>query len=127
METGGHRSARPESYMECIFCKIIAGEIPGQFLYQDDQVVAIGDIHPQTPTHVLVFPRAHIATLVELRESQESLVGHMIGVANKLARSQGVAGTGYRLVINCGKDADQVVQHLHLHLLGGRRLEGKMG
>ena len=113
--------------MDCIFCKIAAGEIPSDTLYQDDEVVAFRDISPQAPVHVLVIPRKHIESLVQLTGDESYLVAHMLDVANQLAREEGVAESGYRLVINCGEQGGQLVPHLHLHLLGGRSLSGELG
>lgn len=108
--------------MDCIFCKIIGGEIPGDFVYQDEEVVAFRDISPLAPVHILVVPNKHIGALTELTEADMPLIGHMVNVANQLAKSEGIAGSGYRLAINCGKDGRQLVPHLHLHLLGGKQL-----
>jgi len=113
--------------MDCLFCKIIGGEIPGDFVYKDDRVVAFKDIHPMAPTHVLIVPREHIPTLADVTERKSGLVAHMVMVANKLAKQGGVADKGYRVVINSGPEGGQVVQHLHMHLLAGRPLDGKMG
>ena len=112
--------------MDCIFCKIVAGEIPSDTLYQDDEVFAFRDINPQAPVHVLVIPRKHIESLIQLSEDESSFVAHMVDVANQLARKEGIAESGYRLVINCGEQGGQLVPHLHLHLLGGRGLSGKL-
>lgn len=112
---------------ECIFCNIVAGKIPATFLYQDDKVVAIRDINPQAPTHLLVIPKEHIPSLTELRDDQRDLVAQLIYVSNKLARGEGIAEKGYRLVLNCGPDGGQDVPHLHLHLLGGQRLALPIG
>ena len=111
---------------DCIFCRIIAGEIESDILYQDDDVFAIRDIRPQTPTHLLIIPKAHIPSLAEVNAEQKGLLGHMIHVANELARAQGVAESGYRLVINTGPNSGQLVAHLHFHLLGGR-IMGRLG
>ena len=113
--------------MDCIFCKIAAGEIPGEILYQDDEVIAFPDINPVTPTHLLVVPKKHIPTLAHLSADEMPLIGHMVIIANQLAREHGIAESGYRLVINCGKEGGQVVPHLHMHLLGGRQLSVGMG
>ncbi len=113
--------------MECIFCQIIAGKIPSEILYQDEEVVAFRDINPQAPTHLLVIPKKHIVSLADLSEDESPLVGHMVSIANKLARKEGIAESGYRLVINSGKQGGQLVPHLHLHLLGGRQLSGRLG
>lgn len=108
--------------MECIFCRIVSGEVESEILYQDEDVVALRDINPQAPTHLLIMPRAHISSLAEVGADQEWLLGHLIHVAGELAKREGIAESGYRLVINSGPDAGQEVPHLHLHLLGGRPL-----
>ncbi len=113
--------------MECIFCQIVAGKIPGEILYQDEEVIAFRDINPQAPTHLLVIPRRHIVSLADLSEDESPLMGHMVSTANQLAIREGVAESGYRLVINSGKQGGQLVPHLHLHLLGGRQLSGRLG
>ena len=113
--------------MECVFCRIIAGEIPADIVHQDDQVIAIRDINPQAPTHLLIIPKAHIPSVAELSPGESELAAHLIHMANALARKEGVAEKGYRLVINCGREGGQEVPHLHLHLLGGRKLSGAMG
>lgn len=112
---------------DCIFCQIIAGEIPSDFTYRDDKVVAFKDIHPEAPVHLLIVPREHITTLNDITESQVLLVGHMVAVARQLAKQQGISEKGYRVVINCGLEGGQILQHLHLHLLGGRQLSGMLG
>ena len=112
--------------MDCIFCRIINGEIQSDILYQDEEVIAIRDINPQAPTHLLVLPKSNIASLAQLGADQKPLLGHLVHVANELAKKEGVSDKGYRLVINSGAEAGQEVPHLHLHLLGGRPL-GKMG
>ena len=112
---------------DCIFCRIAAGAVPTEFLYQDDEVMAFRDVHPQTPQHILVVPRKHIPGLTDLKPQHRELVGKLVEVANELARSQGIAEKGYRLVVNSGPDGGQGVPHLHLHLLGGRRLGVRLG
>ena len=112
--------------MNCIFCKIVSGEIPSEILYQDEEVIAFHDIQPAAPTHLLVIPRRHIPSLAHLTEADASLIGHMVKIANQLAREKDIAGSGYRLVINCGEQGGQIVPHLHMHLLGGKRLSDKM-
>ena len=112
--------------MDCIFCRIVAGELPSDTLYQDDEVLAFRDIHPAAPTHVLIIPKRHIASLAELSEDETSIIGHMARVANQLARQEGVAEKGYRLIVSSGQDGGQVVPHLHMHLLGGRRLSDRL-
>jgi len=113
--------------MDCIFCKIINGEIPSEIVYQDDEVVVFPDIHPAAPTHLLIIPRKHIPSLADMTDEETALAGHMIEVANHLARKGGVADSGYRLVINSGKLGGQIVPHLHMHLLSGRQLTDEMG
>ena len=109
--------------IDCIFCKIIAGEIPSHILYQDEDVIAFPDIKPIAPLHLLIITRKHIPSLADLTDADTPLIGKMTGIANQLAREQGVAEKGYRLVINSGADAGQLVPHLHMHLLGGRALK----
>ena len=109
---------------DCIFCKIVQGEIPSTTLYTDDNVIAFEDISPSAPVHLVVIPVAHVTLLAGLDESSEALIGHMTLVAVNLAVEQGVNDSGYRLVINQGTDAGQMVDHLHMHLLGGRPLGG---
>ena len=113
--------------MDCIFCKIIAGQIPSDVVYTDDKVIAFRDINPMAPVHLLIIPREHIPLLNDITEQQIALVGHMVQVAKQLARQQGIATKGYRIVINTGPQGGQVVQHLHMHLLGGRELSGRLG
>jgi histidine triad (HIT) family protein len=112
--------------MDCIFCRIVAGELPGDVLYQDDEVMAFRDINPLAPTHVLIIPKRHINSQADLKDDETQIIGRMAGVANKLARQEGVAGKGYRLVVSSGEDGGQVVPHLHMHLLGGRRLSDRL-
>jgi len=108
--------------MDCIFCKIIGGEIPSEFVYQDEELVAFRDISPLAPVHILIVPKKHIGALTDLTEADIPLMGQMVKVANQLAKSEGVAESGYRLAINCGKHGRQFVPHLHMHLLGGKKL-----
>ena len=112
---------------ECIFCRIVAGEIPADIVYQDEDFLAFRDIMPRAPTHVLIIPRIHITSVAELTDGQQKLAGRLIIIAKNLARKQGIAGKGYRLVINCGPEGGQVVPHLHLHLLGGRQMDARLG
>jgi histidine triad (HIT) family protein len=106
---------------DCLFCKIIAGDIPGSILYEDDRLVVLADINPQAPTHALIVPRRHIATLNDLTEGDDELVGEMTRRAAAIAREHGFESRGYRTVINCNADAGQTVFHIHMHVLGGRR------
>ena len=113
--------------MDCIFCQIVAGKIPSDILYRDEEVIAFRDIHPMAPTHVLIIPKRHILSLAHLPDAETPLIGHMAKVANQLAKEEGVFESGYRLVISCGEEGGQVVPHLHMHLLGGRRLPNTLG
>ncbi len=113
--------------MDCIFCKIVGGEIPAEVLYRDEQVIVIRDINPQAPTHLLVLPTTHLASIREIQAENASLAGHMTVVANDMARREGMFDKGYRLAINCGEEGGQTVGHLHMHVLGGRQLSGQLG
>ena len=106
----------------CLFCRIIAGELRATPVYQDERLIAFDDINPQAPMHVLVVPRAHIATLNDLTEAHDGLAGEMIRRGAAIAASRGYAESGYRTVFNCNRDAGQAVFHIHLHVLGGRSL-----
>ncbi|MBY4675991.1 histidine triad nucleotide-binding protein [Marinobacterium arenosum] len=106
--------------MDCLFCKILNKEIPAQIIYEDEKVIAFNDINPQAPTHCLVIPRKHIATLNQIEDTDQELVGHMVQVAAKIADQQGFDQTGYRTVFNCNEHGGQTVYHIHLHLLGGK-------
>ncbi len=111
---------------DCIFCKIVSDEIPSERVYEGDEIIAFRDINPAAKTHIQIIPRKHIPTVAEIPDEEMPLIGELVKVANELAKSEGVAGSGYRLVINCGKESGMEVHHLHLHLIGGRRL-GPMG
>jgi len=112
---------------ECIFCRIVAGEVPSDIVYQDEDFLAFRDISPQAPTHVLIIPKIHITSLAELTEEQQGLIGRLIILVKNLAEKEGIANKGYRLVISCGPEGGQVVPHLHLHLIGGRKLNDRLG
>jgi histidine triad (HIT) family protein len=107
--------------MSCLFCKIVEGTIPSTCVYQDDQCYAFLDIHPEAPVHVLIIPRKHIASLAEAISSDSSLLGHLLWTAAEIARTKKLS-KGYRVVISTGSDGGQTVDHLHVHLLGGRHL-----
>ncbi len=111
----------------CIFCKLVKGLVRADIIFQDDAVIAFNDIHPQAPTHVLVIPRAHITALWEADESHTALLGHIMLACNKAADKAGIGDSGYRVVINSGGDAGQSVDHLHFHVLGGRKLQWPPG
>ena len=107
---------------DCLFCRIIEGTVPGSIIFKDERLVAFKDINPQAPMHVLIVPRRHIATLNDLSVEDDGLVGEMIRRAAALAKENGYSDRGYRTVFNCQADAGQTVFHIHLHVLGGRRL-----
>ena len=107
---------------ECIFCKIINKEMDAEMVYEDNEIIAFKDIYPAAPVHLLIVPRRHIPTLVDLEDGDEHLIGRLHFVANDLARAFKLDKRGFRVVINCGKDGGQAIYHLHLHLLGGRPL-----
>lgn len=111
----------------CIFCKIAAGLIPADKVYEDDTVVAFRDLNPQAPTHVLIIPRVHIATLNDLGPEDEAIIGRMYGAAREIAAAEGLADAGYRTVVNCNEAGGQSVFHVHLHLLGGRMMHWPPG
>ncbi len=108
--------------MDCLFCKIVAKTIPSQILFEDDDLLAFSDIRPQAPFHTLIIPKHHIATVNDLTPAQAPLIGQMLMCAKGLAEQQQIAETGYRCVFNCNANGGQEVYHIHLHLLGGRRL-----
>jgi histidine triad (HIT) family protein len=107
---------------DCIFCKVASGEIESKKVYEDDDIVAFHDINKKAPVHILIIPRKHIASLLDINTQDESLLGKMHTIACQLAKDHGVAESGFRLVSNCNRDAGQSVDHIHLHLLGGRPL-----
>jgi histidine triad (HIT) family protein len=106
----------------CLFCRIIAGEIPSKKVYEDSDLIAFEDINPQAPMHVLVVPREHLPTLNDMLTEHDALVGRMVRRASMIAAERGFSSGGFRTVINCNADAGQTVFHLHLHVLGGRRM-----
>lgn len=112
---------------DCLFCKMVSGEIAPDTVYEDDQVLAFRDLNPQAPLHVLVIPKQHIATLNDLDDSHEPLVGHLLTAAAKIAAQEGYADRGYRTVLNCNADGGQTVFHIHLHLLAGRAMHWPPG
>lgn len=105
---------------QCIFCKIIKGDIPAKVVYKDERVVAIEDINPQAPYHLLIIPKSHIPTLNDLTDEDKELVGYIYRIASKIAQEKGFGKKGYRIVANCNPDGGQTVYHIHFHLLGGR-------
>ena len=111
---------------DCLFCKIIKGDIPSTKVYEDEFVYAFKDINPEAPVHILVVPKKHIKSVNEIDEIDENLIGKIFLAIKKIAKEQGVAEQGYRVISNCGKDAGQTVMHLHFHILGGRKLGEKI-
>lgn len=107
---------------DCVFCKIIAGDIPSNKVYADEQVYAFHDINPAAPTHILVIPKQHLQAVNAANEGDQALLGRMLLVANRIAAEQGLAESGFRYVINTGDQGGQTVYHLHLHILGGRQM-----
>ncbi len=112
---------------DCLFCKILAGEIPAELVYESDTAVAFRDISPQAPTHVLVIPRKHIATINDITPEDEAIVGSLYTAAREIAAAEGIADDGYRAVMNCNEGAGQSVFHIHLHVLGGRPMNWPPG
>ena len=108
--------------MDCIFCGIVDRSLPTKLIYEGEQIVAFRDITPQAPTHVLIVPREHIESVADLNETHTEVLGEIFLAANTIARQEGIGETGYRLVFNCGRAAGQSVDHVHLHLIGGRKL-----
>lgn len=106
--------------MGCVFCRIVARQAQNEVLYQDESVTAFRDLRPQAPTHILIVPNEHVVSMRDLCDSRNSLLATMVATAQHLAEAEGIAEGGYRLVINTGRDAGQVIEHLHLHLLGGK-------
>lgn len=112
---------------DCIFCKIISGEIPSQKLHQDELATAFRDLHPVAPTHVLIVPNKHIASVNDVTPEDETTLGHLYVVAKQIAAQEGITDKGYRIIINTGPHAGQEIHHIHLHLIGGQRLRFPMG
>jgi histidine triad (HIT) family protein len=116
-----------ESNPDCLFCKILAGEIPAEIVYESDSAIAFRDINPQAPTHLVIIPRKHIATINDIETGDHALVGSLYSAARDIAAADGFADDGYRVVMNCNEAAGQTVFHIHLHLLGGRSLSWPPG
>jgi histidine triad (HIT) family protein len=115
------------SEQDCLFCKILNGDIPADIIYESDSAIAFRDVNPQAPTHVLVIPRKHVATINDLNEEDQEIVGSLYLAAKDIARAEGLSDEGYRAVMNCNEGAGQSVFHIHLHVLGGRALSWPPG
>ena len=111
---------------DCIFCKIIRGEIPSTKVYEDDEILAFNDVNPAAPIHILVIPKKHINSLADMNPEDEKLVGKIYGVINKIAEREGFKDEGFRVIVNCGKNGGQEVMHLHFHILAGKQLGEKI-
>ena len=111
---------------DCIFCKIIRGEIPSTKVYEDDEILAFNDVNPAAPIHILVIPKKHIDSLADMKPEDEKLVGKIYGVINKIAEREGFKDEGFRVIVNCGKNGGQEVMHLHFHILAGKKLGEKI-
>jgi len=113
--------------MDCIFCQIVAGKIPADIVYQDEDVIAFNDIQPQSPKHILIIPKTHISSLPDVFGVHQGLMERLILCAKEVAEKENISTSGYRVTINCGADGGQIVPHLHVHLLGGRKLCDQLG
>ncbi len=112
---------------DCIFCRIVAGESPARIVFHDEQATAFRDLNPAAPTHILIVPNKHIVSVNQLADEDESLMGHLFTIAKRLATQEGIAESGYRLIVNTNAHGGQTIFHLHLHLLGGSRMKHPMG
>ncbi len=111
---------------ECIFCKIVNKEIPSEIIYEDKEILVFKDINPEAPIHLLAIPKKHIKSLIEVEKDDIELMGKIIMIINKVAKEQGIAEKGFRVITNCGEDAGQLVKHLHFHIIGGKKLGSKI-
>jgi histidine triad (HIT) family protein len=111
----------------CIFCRIAKGEIPSSKVYEDENILAFDDIHPMAPVHVIIIPKAHIPTLMDLRPGDSTLLASLVGSVQEVARIKGIEKSGFRTVVNTNKEGGQIIFHLHVHVLGGRQLEDGLG
>ena len=110
----------------CVFCKIINKEIPSKIVYEDDKVIAFHDVNPAAPIHILVIPKKHIETLLEVSEEDSNLIAYIFQIINKIAKQEGFAEKGFRVISNCGEDSGQEVKHIHFHILAGKKLGDKI-
>jgi histidine triad (HIT) family protein len=112
---------------DCVFCKIVGGTIPCSRVYEDDKILAFDDIHPMAPVHVVIIPKHHISTIMDVETQTSDLMNHLVAAAQKVAKMKGIDQSGFRTVINCNTEGGQVVFHLHVHVLGGRKLQDQLG
>ncbi|MFA6612047.1 MAG: histidine triad nucleotide-binding protein [Dehalococcoidales bacterium] len=112
---------------DCVFCKIVRGEIPCDMVYEDERFLVFNDIQPQAPVHMLLIPKKHVKSISAMTDEDIALVGQMVNIATRIAAAAGISAKGFRLVTNSGKEGGQVVPHLHWHILGGRQLSGQLG
>lgn len=112
---------------DCIFCKIVQGDIPCTKVYENDKVLAFDDIHPMAPVHVVIIPKKHISTLLDVDTGKDGMMNHLMAAAQQVARIKNIAVSGFRVAINCNAEGGQVVFHLHVHVLGGRKLHDELG
>lgn len=111
---------------DCIFCKIIKKEIPSEIVYEDEEIIAFKDINPAAPIHILVIPKKHISSIIEIKKEDEAIIGKIYSVINKIAEDIGIKEKGFRVILNCGEDGGQEVKHIHFHLLAGKKLGQKI-
>lgn len=111
---------------DCIFCKIINREIPSSIVYEDEEIIAFKDVNPVAPVHILVIPKKHIESVINLKQEDELLIGKIYSVINKIAKQEEIDKKGFRVIVNCGEDGGQEVKHLHFHLIGGKKLGVKI-
>jgi histidine triad (HIT) family protein len=127
MEKPKTKKDKGSTMTDCLFCKIRDGEIPGDIVYEDDDILAFRDVNPQAPTHILIIPKKHIATINDLEDADIAVSGRMMLVAKQIAADEGIDQEGYRLVFNCNEGAGQAVFHIHMHVLGGRGMSWPPG
>lgn len=111
---------------DCIFCKIIKKEIPSEIVYEDEGIIAFKDINPAAPIHILVIPKKHISSIIDMKKEDEAIIGRIYSVINKIAKDIGIKEKGFRVILNCGEDGGQEVKHIHFHLLAGKKLGQKI-
>ena len=111
---------------KCIFCKIVKRELPSEIIYEDEEIVAFRDINPSAPIHILIIPKKHVEKLTDIEKEDEAVIGRIYTVINEIAKNEEIFEKGFRVIINCGKDGGQIINHLHFHLIGGKKLGTKI-